>query len=123
MKKASIKGIEEMMKLLPPGWTLELITPNEKLRIVKPPLSPPQPEPEKPRTFKSVVIIYSPTVGYFYSLKRVNEAVKKDEKIASVLVLGIETEIFSPVNGIIMKVLNENGKPIEYSQPIFQIGI
>ncbi len=43
MKKASIKGIEEMMKLLPPGWTLELITPNEKLRIVKPPLSPPQP--------------------------------------------------------------------------------
>lgn len=75
------------------------------------------------------VIIKSPLVGIFYSAASPNEAafVKEGENVVKGQTLGLieamklMNEIESDCDGIVKKVLVENGQMVEYGQPLFVI--
>jgi acetyl-CoA carboxylase biotin carboxyl carrier protein len=73
--------------------------------------------------------IRSPIVGTFYrapapdadSYVQVGSAVSPGNVLCIVEAMKLMNEIESDVNGKIVKILVENGKPVEYNQPLFLI--
>ena len=73
--------------------------------------------------------IRSPIVGTFYrapapdadSYVQVGSAVSPGSVLCIVEAMKLMNEIESDVNGKIVKILVENGKPVEYNQPLFLI--
>jgi acetyl-CoA carboxylase biotin carboxyl carrier protein len=73
--------------------------------------------------------IKSPIVGTFYrapapdadSYVQVGDMVSQGSVLCIVEAMKLMNEIESDVNGKIVKVLVENGKPVEYNQPLFLI--
>lgn len=108
-----IEKIKKIVKIVPEGLTLELITPKLKIKVVKP----------LPRhKLKGVIItLTSPEVGYFYSLVWPGKKVKRGEKIGLIKLLGLKKQILAPSEGIVKNILVKKGKAVEYSQPLFEI--
>jgi len=73
--------------------------------------------------------IRSPIVGTFYrapapdadSYVQVGSVVSPGSVLCSVEAMKLRNEIESDVNGKVVKILVENGKPVEYNQPLFLI--
>lgn len=73
--------------------------------------------------------ITSPMVGTFYSAPdpssppfvEVGDAVKKSQTLCIIEAMKLMNEIESEVDGILMKIFIENGKPVEYGQRLFAI--
>jgi acetyl-CoA carboxylase biotin carboxyl carrier protein len=76
-----------------------------------------------------LVTITSPIVGTFYrapspdadSFTEVGAKVKKNQVLCIVEAMKLMNEIESEVDGIIVKILVENGQPVEYGEPLFLI--
>ena len=74
-------------------------------------------------------VITSPMVGTFYRAASPDSApfidigstVKKGETLCIVEAMKILNEIESDKEGTISKILIENGQPIEFGQPLFEI--
>ena len=74
-------------------------------------------------------IIISPIVGTFYraptpdadAYVQVGDVVSQGSVLCIVEAMKLMNEIESDVNGKIIKILAENGKPVEYNQPLFLI--
>lgn len=74
-------------------------------------------------------LILSPLVGTFYiapaedadPFVAVGDAVKKGQTLAIVEAMKLMNEIESDYDGVIEEVLAENGKPVEYNQPLFRL--
>ena len=88
--------------------------------------APPAPaEPEEP----SGTLIRSPLVGIFYAAPGpdkppfVEEGSEVEESTVVCIVeaMKVMNEIKAEVTGRVTKVLVENGQPVEYGQPLFQI--
>lgn len=77
----------------------------------------------------SLLQIKSPIVGTFYSTPspdnpafvQTGDAVRKDTVVCIVEAMKIMNEIRAETDGIIEKVLVENGEPVEYGQPLFLV--
>lgn len=73
--------------------------------------------------------IKSPIVGTFYSAPapdadpyvRVGDVINKGTVLCIVEAMKLMNEIESDVDGRIVKILVDNGKPVEYNQPLFLI--
>ena len=76
-----------------------------------------------------LVTITSPIVGTFYrasspeaqAFVEVGQRVDKGAVLCIVEAMKLMNEIESDVDGIIVKVLVENGQPVEYGEPLFLI--
>jgi len=75
--------------------------------------------------------VRSPIVGTFYrapapdadSYVNVGDEVSQGTVLCIVEAMKLMNEIESDVNGKVVKILVENGKPVEYNQPLFLIQI
>ncbi len=73
--------------------------------------------------------IHSPIVGTFYRAPapdadpyvQVGDTVSPGSVLCIVEAMKLMNEIESDIGGKIVKILVENGKPVEYNQPLFQI--
>lgn len=74
-------------------------------------------------------VVTSPLVGTFYAAPaedadpfvQVGDQVKKGQVLAIIEAMKLMNEIESDFSGEVVKVLVENGKPVEYGQPLFVI--
>jgi acetyl-CoA carboxylase biotin carboxyl carrier protein len=80
-------------------------------------------------TEERLVTITSPIVGTFYRAPspeanpfvEVGSKVKKNQVLCIVEAMKLMNEIESEADGIIVKILVENGQPVEYGEPLFLI--
>ena len=76
-----------------------------------------------------LVTITSPIVGSFYraptpeavSFVEIGAKVSKGQVLCIVEAMKLMNEIESDVDGIVVKILVENGQPVEYGEPLFLI--
>jgi acetyl-CoA carboxylase biotin carboxyl carrier protein len=76
-----------------------------------------------------LVTITSPIVGTFYRSPspdanpfiEIGSKVKKNQVLCLVEAMKLMNEIESEVDGIVVKILIENGQPVEYGEPLFLI--
>ena len=74
-------------------------------------------------------IVESPLVGRFYAAPsedaepfvKVGDTVKKGQTLAIVEAMKLMNEIESDYDGVVTKILAENGEGVEYGQPLFCI--
>lgn len=74
-------------------------------------------------------VIESPLVGTFYAAPSedaapfvaVGDTVKKGQTLAIIEAMKLMNEIESEYDGRVAEILAENGKPVEYGQPLFRI--
>jgi acetyl-CoA carboxylase biotin carboxyl carrier protein len=73
--------------------------------------------------------IISPMVGTFYSAPdpssppfvEIGDSVKKNQTLCIIEAMKLMNEIESEVDGVLMKIFIESGKPVEYGQRLFAI--
>ncbi len=76
-----------------------------------------------------LVTVTSPIVGTFYRspspdadpFVEIGTRVKKNQVLCIVEAMKLMNEIESEIDGIIVKILVENGQPVEYGEPLFLI--
>lgn len=76
-----------------------------------------------------LVTVTSPIVGTFYRapspdaapFTEIGARVKKNQVICIIEAMKLMNEIESEVDGIVVKILVENGQPVEYGEPLFLI--
>ena len=74
-------------------------------------------------------LVESPLVGTFYAAPSedaapfvaVGDTVKKGQTLAIIEAMKLMNEIESEYDGTVAEILVENGKPVEYGQPLFRI--
>jgi len=88
-----------------------------------------QPAETKKESEDNYYQIRSPMVGTFYRSPspgaepyvKEGDIVKKGQVLCIIEAMKVMNEIESDVTGRIVKVLVENGKPVEYNQPLFLV--
>ena len=94
--------------------------PAQVVALAAPPVPEPVPEP-------AGKVIKSPMVGTFYRAAspgakpfvEVGDAVKVGQPVCIIEAMKIMNEIESDADGKVVKILVENGMPVEYNQPLF----
>ena len=84
---------------------------------------------EETESDSSLHVIKSPIVGTFYrapapdadAYVQVGDTVSAGSVLCIIEAMKLMNEIESDVEGKIVKILVENGKPVEYNQPLFMI--
>lgn len=74
-------------------------------------------------------VVTSPMVGIFYeamapgkpNFVELGQAVKKGDVLCIIEAMKIMNQVESEFNGVISKIMVENGDPVEYGQPLFVI--
>jgi acetyl-CoA carboxylase biotin carboxyl carrier protein len=77
----------------------------------------------------SAKVIKSPMVGTFYRASapgakpfvEVGDSVKTGQAVCIVEAMKILNEIEAELDGVVKRVLVENGQPVEYGQPLFEL--
>jgi acetyl-CoA carboxylase biotin carboxyl carrier protein len=85
--------------------------------------------PETTDEAQRLVTITSPIVGTFYRapspdanpFSEIGMTVSKGQVLCIVEAMKLMNEIESDVDGIVVKILVENGQPVEYGEPLFLI--
>jgi acetyl-CoA carboxylase biotin carboxyl carrier protein len=91
------------------------------------PVSAPEPVREDRR--QQLVTVEAPMVGTFYRASspdaepyvREGDVIKEGQVLCIIEAMKLMNEIESKVGGRIIRVLAENGQPVEYGQPLFLI--
>ncbi|MDA8089807.1 MAG: acetyl-CoA carboxylase biotin carboxyl carrier protein [Nitrospiraceae bacterium] len=93
------------------------------------PPAPPQIKHGEETGMERLVTVTAPLVGTFYRASspeapvfaEVSSAVKKGQVLCIVEAMKLMNEIESEIDGVVVKVLAENGQPVEYGEPLFLI--
>jgi len=88
-------------------------------------------EAQKEAASANIHDVRSPIVGSFYrspspdadAYVRVGDRVSVGTVLCIVEAMKLMNEIISEVDGEVVKILVENGQPVEYNQPLFQIKV
>ena len=117
------------------GVKLHLTKKKEQVQVVAAPtavaeVSVVEPAPEDTGKEEAGKIVKSPLVGTFYvapaeeadPFVSVGDPVKKGQTLAIIEAMKLMNEIESEYDGTVAEILVENGKPVEYGQPLFRIG-
>jgi acetyl-CoA carboxylase biotin carboxyl carrier protein len=107
------KGGETIIAHAPPGYA------------VPPPAAPPAAEEGKPSGRE----IVSPLVGTFFAGREpgaspfveVGTAVTEETVVCIIEALKVMNEIKAEMRGVITEVMVENGKPVQFGQPLFRV--
>lgn len=91
----------------------------------------PEGQPSKTEIHENMHEVRSPIVGTFYrapapdadSYANVGDEVEQGTVLCIVEAMKLMNEIESDVSGKIVKILVDNGKPVEYNQPLFLIQV
>ncbi|MDH7501689.1 MAG: acetyl-CoA carboxylase biotin carboxyl carrier protein [Verrucomicrobiota bacterium] len=95
-----------------------------------PPSQPVQPMVQLPKPLQpSEIDIKSPMIGTFYRAPSpeaepyvdVGSEVNPDTVVCIIEAMKVMNEIRAEVHGVVTQVLVENGKPVEFGQPLFKI--
>jgi len=86
-----------------------------------------QESPRSEEKDETAVYITSPIVGTFYRAPipdappfiDINDEVKIGQTVCIIEAMKLMNEVKSDYNGIVRKILVENGEPVEYGQPLF----
>jgi len=89
--------------------------------------TPVEPIPQEGKN--DLYYITSPMVGTFYTAPdpssppfvEIGDSVKKNQTLCIIEAMKLMNEIESEVDGTLMKIFIENGKPVEYGQRLFAI--
>ena len=116
------------------GVKLHLTKKKEQVQVVAAPtavaeVSVVEPAPEDTGKEEAGKIVKSPLVGTFYvapaedadPFVSVGDPVKKGQTLAIIEAMKLMNEIESEYDGTVAEILVENGKPVEYGQPLFRI--
>lgn len=84
---------------------------------------------EAPKSGSGTTVIKSPIVGTFYkapspdspSFAEVGKVVSKGDTLCIIEAMKIMNEIESEYSGKIVRIIAENGQPVEFDQPLFEI--
>ena len=103
--------------------------PNLTQSVVEPPKVENLEQNKETTTAENLHEIHSPIVGTFYrapapdadSYVNVGDTVKKGAVLCIVEAMKLMNEIESDVDGKIVKIIADNGSPVEYNQPLFLI--
>jgi acetyl-CoA carboxylase biotin carboxyl carrier protein len=108
----------------------EKIMPSSELPVsVKHSETEKVPVKEEPEEDQTLVTITSPIVGVFYRAPspesppfvEIGSPVRKGQVLCIVEAMKLMNEIESDRDGIISKILIENGQPVEYGEPLFLV--
>ena len=118
MRTVSTNGQQQIYNSVPPAADMSHVEVNEEIKS----------EPIEDAG-KNQHTIISPIVGTFYraptpdadSYVQVGDVVSQGTVLCIVEAMKLMNEIESDVSGKIIKILAENGKPVEYNQPLFLI--
>jgi acetyl-CoA carboxylase biotin carboxyl carrier protein len=111
---------------IPGGQPAQVSIPAPAAPSVQGPLhAPPAEEAEEAR----LVPIVAPMVGTFYRAPspdappfvEVGERVEKGQTVCIIEAMKLFNEVPAEVEGRIVKILAENGQPVEYGQPLFLV--
>lgn len=70
------------------------------------------------------VVVTAPLVGVFRHLKPMiglGAKVKEGQKIGTIQAVKLQTDLTSPIDGVILDVSIEDGQPVEYGHTLFSI--
>ncbi|MCB9646862.1 MAG: acetyl-CoA carboxylase biotin carboxyl carrier protein [Deltaproteobacteria bacterium] len=89
------------------------------------------PAPTAPVAEAGTALVRSPIVGTFYrapsptarAFVDVGSTVQKGQTLCIVEAMKLMNEIESDVSGRIVEILAENGKPVQYDQPLFKVAV
>ncbi len=78
---------------------------------------------------KSITVITAPLVGTFYrsaspespSFVEVGQRVKKGQTLCIIEAMKLMNELECEVEGVVAAILGENGRPVEFGEPLFHI--
>ncbi|WP_297445419.1 acetyl-CoA carboxylase biotin carboxyl carrier protein [Desulfurobacterium sp.] len=93
------------------------------------PAEPAKPVAETPEPAENIHIVRSPIVGTFYRAPspgaepfvKEGDFVEKGQTLCIIEALKVMNEIESDISGRVVKILVENGQPVEFDQPLFYI--
>jgi acetyl-CoA carboxylase biotin carboxyl carrier protein len=134
------KGFKIVIKT-PTGKSGEQVMIPAPVQVVQAPAAQaPAPQPAQPQSAQpaapasgsddsNLVTIKSPMIGTFYRsagpgkspFVNVGDEISAGKVICIIEAMKLFNEIESDVNGKIVKVLVEDGKPVEYDQPLFLV--
>ena len=91
----------------------------------------PQAEAQKAAVEENYHIIRSPMVGTFYAAPapdqdpyvRGGQNIKEDDVLCIIEAMKLMNEIKSDVSGKVVEILVDNGRPVEFDQPLFKIDL
>jgi len=133
LQEMELKGLFYHIRLKKAGETsyipVESVNKSEKQATVSVASTPNQPSETKKESENNYYQIRSPMVGTFYRSPspgaepyvKEGDIVKKGQVVCIIEAMKVMNEIESDVTGRIVKVLVENGKPVEYNQPLFLV--
>ena len=109
--------------------TPQLQAPPAPAPAATPPVPEPKKEAEKKEDHSNYVTINAPIIGTFYRrpapdkppFVEVGDEVKPGDVVCLIEAMKLFNEIESEVAGRIVKVLVEDGTPVEYDQPLFLV--
>ncbi len=101
---------------------------EEKVTVEKE-VSEAEVEVPKEEVEENIFVVESPIVGTFYRAPapgaepfvKKGDFVEKGQTLCIIEALKVMNEIESEVSGKVVKILVENGQPVEYGQPLFHI--
>jgi acetyl-CoA carboxylase biotin carboxyl carrier protein len=107
----------------------QILTPSPTVSQPPSVQKPEEKAPQKEETKEELHEIHSPIVGTFYRAPapdadpyvQVGDIVSPGSVLCIVEAMKLMNEIESDVGGKIVKILVENGKPVEYNQPLFLV--
>lgn len=81
--------------------------------------------PAQPSAERRRVVARAPAVGYYIPRDGLGTgtAVRMDEVVGEIDVLGVRQEVVAPAPGIVSRVLVEPGEAVEYGQELLQIDV
>ncbi len=91
----------------------------------------PQPKPKEAEPASTGYVIKAPMVGSFYRSStptnppfvEEGDLVRKGQVLCIIEAMKLMNEIESDANGKIVKIFSENGKPVEFGEPLFEISV
>jgi len=107
----------------------QILTPSQPVTQTQPAAKAEAEAPAKEEAKANLHEIHSPIVGTFYRAPapdadpyvQVGDTVSQGSVLCIVEAMKLMNEIESDVSGKIVKILVENGKPVEYNQPLFLV--
>jgi acetyl-CoA carboxylase biotin carboxyl carrier protein len=131
--KLETEGFKIVLERGTGGSYTVLTTPPAPLPLAAPAAAPAAPSAAAPTPAKPAVAegheITSPMVGTFYEAAspesppylKVGDTVSEETVVCIIEAMKVMNEIKAETKGVVLEVLAQNGKPVQFGQPLFRV--